>query len=582
MMDREFENFQNKNKDMMDEFYKSLSSFGGGTDDSMMKDLLGESDLSAFGKTETAPQEVDVSDLDRKIAEAERLAREAEAEIKAAQEAPAKVPEKKATPVPAAPASDAETSEAPATPSRWSAEGSWTPVKAPFRVQRDLESGLFMPGSIPCMFGGIDESEDLLPDEPVKIHSVKMVMDSFELGELPDNVERMFNRIYQGNFEKMKNLFDDRRRAFIENMQMGFPLTDYSSRGEVILYRADREVISFITVLSDSDGTLDAVGFHNFSGTSGNEIYLTDVVFDLGKLSERIGKYIDFLEGEELSALKMEILEGKANFNLCSNGLIMGDILIPAVENADIFNVNFFDQFSKTGYTLWGDKNGHVCWDIDGDGILDDIDFALVPGPEGGSVSAARITRNGKATTFSASDHPLLRECRFSSEESSVTKVLVHKNKVFLHVKALSRDGGFLLFVFDLDPDHLTLTDARKVKDICRELLSAVFTTDHLENLDGLSYQRIWNVGDDGKLSAPAKEICVFDGPFLAIEEISGIETVRGNDVGPMKIPAGMYFMILFYDEEQDSVLILTCTETDAYTRQVRVKVSDIKGKYIS
>lgn len=590
-MDKEFENYRDKNKDMMDEFYKSLDSFGGGTDDSMMKDLLGSSDLSAFGNAETTTQEVDVSDLDRKIAEAERLAREAEAEVEAAvaaQVAPA-------APVPGysreqgAVTSDAQKgasaaaeADTPKAPSKWSAEGSWTPVKAPFFIRRDLESVPYMPGSIPFMYGGIDENDELLPGEMPKIHSVKAVMDVFEMAEVPGNVERMFNHIYQANFEKMKNLFDDRRRVFIENMQMGFPLNDYTSKGEVLVYRADLEVVSLITVLSDSDGTLNAVNFHNFSGSSGNEIYLTDVVFDLGKLVDRIGKYLDFLESDELMALKYEILQGKANFNLCSNGLVMGDTLIPVVENADIFNINYFDQFSKAGYILWGDKNGHVRWDIDGDGILDGIDFEQVAGAESGSVSAVKITRNGRTTTFSATDYPILNECRFSAEELPVTKVLITKEKVFLHVKALSKDGGFVLLVFDLDPENMALTDSRKVKDIVREVLSSVITTDYLEKLDGMPYQRIWAVEEDGRLGAPAKQLCVFQGPFLATEEISGIETVKGNDLKPMKIDAGMYFMIVAYDEEKDSVLLLTCTEFDSYARQVRVKVSDIKGRFLS
>ena len=75
-MDNDFEKYKDDHKNMMDEFYKSLDGFGSPSDDSFFKDLMGDSDLSAFGGLQQAPQDVDVSDLERKIAEAEKLAAE--------------------------------------------------------------------------------------------------------------------------------------------------------------------------------------------------------------------------------------------------------------------------------------------------------------------------------------------------------------------------------------------------------------------------------------------------------------------------------------------------------------------------
>ncbi|MBO4748466.1 MAG: hypothetical protein J5607_10505, partial [Clostridiales bacterium] len=121
-MDNDFEKYKNNHKDMMDEFYKSLDGFGSASDDSFFKDLMGDSDLSAFGGSlEQVQQDVDVSDLERKIAEAEKLASEIEEEPafeptpKPAEPMPAPTAKSPFVPSPFVPAPKAQEPAAPAS-----------------------------------------------------------------------------------------------------------------------------------------------------------------------------------------------------------------------------------------------------------------------------------------------------------------------------------------------------------------------------------------------------------------------------------------------------------------------------------
>ena len=213
-MDNDFEKYKNDHKNMMDEFYKSLDGFGSASDDSFFEDLMGDSDLSAFGGgLEQTSQDVDVSDLERKIAEAEKLASEIEEEPAFAPEpAPAEkspfvpspfVPASKSQ-EPAAPAAfspapqaapaptnqdgpaSAAPAEEPAAPSlpKWLPNNNWTPTMVPFVIRRDTRSYEIAAATVAYMYGALDRSMGE-PADDQKLNAIKLFMDIIMLRTAP-------------------------------------------------------------------------------------------------------------------------------------------------------------------------------------------------------------------------------------------------------------------------------------------------------------------------------------------------------------------------------------------------------------
>ena len=264
-MDKDFEKYKDDHKNIMDEFYKSLDGFGSPSDDSFFKDLMGDSDLSAFGGLQQAQEDVDVSDLERKIAEAEKLV--AEAEEAPAFEAPAPAPATAAAPAApkaqepaafaaapqAAPSSFGEAPATPGTPAapepepslpKWLPRDNWTPTMAPFVIRQDLRAYRFTLSTIAFMYGALDRSLGE-PSEDQKLNSVKLLIDIILPQDAPPVIQKAVEATIDEVFRSAIEDHERNRNKFVQNEKSRQALFDHLYRMDVITYRVDECIISY-------------------------------------------------------------------------------------------------------------------------------------------------------------------------------------------------------------------------------------------------------------------------------------------------------------------------------------------------
>ncbi|MCR5059241.1 MAG: hypothetical protein K6A81_11570 [Clostridiales bacterium] len=588
-MDKDFEKYKDDHKNMMDEFYKSLDGFGSPSDDSFFKDLMGDSDLSAFGGLQQTPQDVDVSDLERKIAEAEKLA--AEAEEAPAFEAPVPEPAAKSPFVPspataAAPAAPVTTvaSSAPAAPApepslpKWLPRDNWTPTMAPFVIRQDLRAYLFTLSTIAFMYGALDRSLGE-PSEDQKLNSVKLLINIILPQDAPPVIQKAVEATIDEVFRSAIEDHERNRNKFVQNEKSRQALFDHLYRMDVITYRIDECIISYAFAEILEDGSYGNMKFFNINGRNGSRLRLSDVIMDLEGLSFRIGEYLDYLPDNILAAVREEIMANTLDFSICSNGILIDGILIPVVKNSDIFNVDYFNSM-KSGETamniIMSDKDGHICWDFDCDGVLDDVDLRPVyTGPGAATISAVEVIRNGVVTTFSGKDDPLISECVFARDEAPMSKVIIAENGSYLQVKAAAKAGdGYVVLVFRLDPDGAKLTDAKKVPDILQEAGNVLVVRDHTDLLGGLALRRFYQFGNGGKYESLSEVTPVMEGPFQAKIPFRARKLMYDRKTrGALEtIPSGTKFFIETYNESEQEFVFVAFGELSQERRNIVVK----------
>lgn len=611
-MDKDFEKYKDDHKNMMDEFYKSLDGFGSPSDDSFFKDLMGDSDLSAFGGLQQTPQDVDVSDLERKIAEAEKLA--AEAEEAPAFEAPAPEPPAKSPFVPApataaapkaqepaafaaapqaapssfgtAPAALVTTaaSSAPAAaepePSlpKWLPRDNWTPTMAPFVIRQDLRAYRFTLSTIAFMYGALDRSLGE-PSEDQKLNSVKLLINIILPQDAPPVIQKAVEATIDEVFRSAIEDHERNRNKFVQNEKSRQALFDHLYRMDVITYRVDECIISYAFAEILEDGSYGYMKFFNINGRNGSRLRLSDVIMDLEGLSFRIGEYLDYLPDNILSAVREEIMANTLDFSICSNGILIDGILIPVVKNSDIFNVDYFNSMKsgeKAMNIIMSDKDGHICWDFDCDGVLDDVDLRPVyTGPGAATISAVEVIRNGVVTTFSGKDDPLINECVFARDEAPMSKVIIAESGSYLQVKAAAKDGdGYVVLVFRLDPDGAKLTDAKKVPDILQEAGNVLVVRDYTDLLGGLALRRFYQFGNGGKYESLSEVTSVMEGPFQAKIPFRARKLMYDRKTrGALEtIPSGTKFFIEKYNESEQEFVFVAFGELSQERRNIVVK----------
>lgn len=608
-MDKDFEKYKDNHKDMMDEFYKSLDGFGSASDDSFFKDLMGDSDLSAFGGgIEQTQQDVDVSDLERKIAEAEKRALEIEEEPAfAPAPTPAPAPAAKspfvpspfaaapqaetpaapaftaapaATPAPAftapptpapvaAPAPIQEVPQAPATPSlpKWLPKDNWTPTMVPFAVRNDLRPYYITHTIIAMMYGAFDRSLGE-PSANQKMNAIKLFIDIIMLKDAPAIITKSIESAIDMLFEPLSQEHEKNRNKFIAAEKGRQELFDHLQRVTVIIYRIDECVVSFAFAELLEDGNYGQMHFFNFNGRNGTRLSLSDVVSDLEGLSYRIGEYLDYLPGNLLSYIRQEIMADRMDFSICQNGILIDGILIPVVKNSDIFDVNYFNSMwigEGSVNTIMSDKDGHICWDLDGDGVLDDVDFRPVyVSPESTLVSAVEVIRNGVVSTFSANEYPILKECVFAHDEAPISKVFIIGDGSFLMVKtAAAANDGYVILVFKLGLEGSQFTDSKKVIDILWEGSTLFSVREYSDLLGRLPMRPMYRIGKDGKIEGPNNIISIMEGPFQAKIPFRARKVMYDGNQGVLEtVPSGTRFFIENYKENENEFEFVVLNET--------------------
>lgn len=609
-MDNDFEKYKNDHKNMMDEFYKSLDGFGSTSDDSFFKDLMGDSDLSAFGGgLEQTSQDVDVSDLERKIAEAEKLANEIEEEpafeptpkpgpmpapaakspfvpspfvpAPKAQEpaAPAAFsPAPQAAPAPTAQVAPAPTgapveaptpAEEPASPSlpKWLPTDNWTPTMVPFVIRKDLKAYRVASATIAFMYGALDRSLGE-PSDDQKLNSVKLLIDIAMIKDAAPNIENAVDATIDEIFRPAIEDHERMRTKFVAKEKSRQALFDHMYKMKVIPYRYDECAISYAFAEILEDGSYGDMKFFNINGRNGSRLRLSDVVTDLEGLAYRIGEYLDYLPDNILSVVRQEIMADQMDFSMCCNGILIDGILIPVVKNSDIFNVDYFNSMKSGDHAvniIMSDKNGHICWDFDCDGVLDDVDFRpIFTAPGSTTVSAVEVIRNGVITTFSAKDHPILRECVFSHDEAPISKVIIAKEASYLQVEAGTvGNDGYVLMLFKLDPEGAIMTDSKKVLDILQEVGPAVIVREYINKLGKLPLRRFYEIGETGKYEATATANPIMEGPFQAKIPFRAKKLMSdGKTAGALEtLPSGTKFFIECYCDSEDEFIFVSFGE---------------------
>ena len=438
---------------------------------------------------------------------------------------------------------------------------------SPFVIRKDLRAYEIISSTIAFVYGALDRSMGE-PSEDQLLNSVKLFIDIILLKGAPPIIEKAVDATIDEVFGHAIEDHEKYRTRFVQKERSRQELFDHKYHMKILPYRFDECVISYAFAEIMEDGSYGDMKFFNLNGRSGTRIRLSDVVTDLEGLAYRIGEYLDYLPDELLPVVREQIMRNEMDFSICSNGILIDGILIPVVKNSDIFNVDYFNSMkseSNAVNTIMSDKNGHICWDFDCDGVLDDVDFKPVfTAPGSTTVSAVEVIRNGVSATFTAKDYPILNECVFAHDEAPITKVIIAKEATYLQVESGTKaNDGYVLMLFRLDPDGAKFTDSKKVLDILLEAGPVVIIREYTDVLGRLPLRRYYVIGKEGKYEATMPVTPVMDGPFMAKLPFRASKLMSdGKTPGALEtIPSGTKFFIEFYRESEKEFIFVSFGE---------------------
>ena len=436
----------------------------------------------------------------------------------------------------------------------------WTADPVPFTVTHDLESSDLKIGLVTKIYGMNDPTmEDAGGADARKsvVFSFYYLLPYAGSNEAYDAI----NNIFQDKFDTMYDEYLASLETFVAQETNQEELTEDWILLDTQGFRGDDRVVSFVTYsirpFTDQPGE---TCFYNLRGEDGTPIAFDEVVLDKTVLVNYVNDSLSDL-GEGLQEMLVADIEsGEAEFSIVSNGILVDGFFIPVIGNEAAFDLYFFEATPNDDYAVWSDEHDHIAWDIDDDGILDDITFALGGDANAvGADNALHISWNGKSYVFSSNEIPLLTDALLDAEfdQRIDAKIMYTKNGPYLYVNAQGLLNTYV-FTFNFVNGELVFADAIETAFVYSDYAPDEFIFAYEGRFLGcIDIYQDYTIDKDGMFEKISPNYYCDLGGLVTKVEITGTRLdSAGNLVGDMTMEAGTKVTVTGYNEESHLVCL--------------------------
>ncbi len=461
------------------------------------------------------------------------------------------------------------------------------PVSSDLVISHDLDAVFMTADKYSRLYGALDPNDDTGSDVGYYpflnyVHvDAEVVNVNIEHDE-PQNVQNTLQNIDDDTFYALNDysqLFLTEADAFYKKEQNGEELTDYYYRNSINIYRADAQIISYV---SESYEYREGYDFgdevctpHNYRVEDGTAIRLTDIVTDIPALVTYVQE--TFEDAYVLDDILKEIKNGTVPFGILYDGIFLVGVngKIPVIGHESMFDMSYFGATPEY-YTMYLDKYYDLTWDFDGDGQLEDL-FVQQAGTD-----HLYIHFKGNDFDFFRDDIPELTDDLYISD---------YENQYVV----FSDSGCYLLLSMNGDDDYTELL-IFEIKDGKVEYKSAesVWIEDAHDptNINvgawasvlGFTGSRMRVSINDGHLQAYTVLGTVYTGAYKLNVDLKGKEFDNLTmDIGKdITIPKGTPVTVVYYEGISGQMVLRVLNPNDLLQYDVLVETdgdSKIAGK---
>ena len=455
--------------------------------------------------------------------------------------------------------SSEETSESETEPTETTR--TYSATKVPFEVRHDAKSVDMKVGLIQKGYSVPVKDADV-PYESVASSAFRFY---FAMPEnTNDKVIEVTDNIFHSKYTEMME-------KYLESVEKLDAQSDaepnlYSSwiEFDVKVHRDDSRVISFSTIDNTTDTLSYTYAYYNIDGTSGKEIGYRDVVKDKDALAKYVDEWGLRLQPEQRETMIHHIEDETVSFILYTNGIELRyhedngysyvSVFVPAFSCPEAFNTYYFESIPQEDYSVMGNDLQAINWDIDGDGIIDNIDTKL------GDADGTQIIVgwNDKEFTFDSTSIPYLASTDIYPEQNPYAYpcLMYTRDDCFLMVEALGLKSVHL-FTFKLENGEVKYCDAMQ----CYEFWQGYSSDDIFVGLEknvigNMTCYQDYEITPEGKFGKISQNYVCY-GNFITLKDLTVTEiSDEGHEIGEMTLPAGSKVTARAYSEETNTVCL--------------------------
>ena len=248
----------------------------------------------------------------------------------------------------------------------------------------------------------------------------------------------------------------------------------------------------------------------------------------------------------------------------------------PYFGNEKALASEFFASTPKDDYTVVSDSIGDIVWDIDDDGMLDDLYVEQVPLSD--EDVKFNIMLNNRTFTFDEETIPFLKDADIDpiNNPRVDTRLFFTENGVFLMVRAAGRKA-FNTFVFKVENGEVTYCDAMDYYERVADYSANDLVFAHEEYPIGWCecYQD-YKIGADGKFQKISENFYCFSS-FITKMDLSVTKLDdQGYMVGETTLPAGSRVILTGYNKESQTVCLEIETKDGSNGERVLLDMSTV------
>lgn len=466
------------------------------------------------------------------------------------------------------------------------------PLSDDFVISHDAEDLVVLPYPETQVYGEAVEKDSGT--------AVRYIFRSTDMLGFTEDFKKDYDQVYntiQAQNDQLEinynHTYSEQLSVFDDNLKSGDP-KDYSMVTDITVFRADSEYISYILEQDyDCEMQNSSIKTYNYATADGREITFDEIVFDKRGFADF---FLDYVYGsalyeseiEQAKEIAMDMVDESENaspieFVLGYDGIYIffsepnlypTMFKIPAVFAGDYMDVSYFGKTPKY-YTLNADDYGRINWDLEDDGVIEEI-YPEFETDEYDSVVGIDLVVDG--------------QMRASVPDSDLVE-----GETYVGMKMMKTDLGFIVFLsMALEESVCTNYIFRYMGSVGFEFqgtISGNFTNNFYDpyNFELTAYDDVAGTGirsqyycfSDSSIPEPIEEYAYKDAFVVAAKDIACKAGMYDEDQGQKEdytIPAGTVLYVFSYMPEGGYMRAMTVNKDD--TKNVLVTIEFTREGY--
>ena len=413
--------------------------------------------------------------------------------------------------------------------------------------------------SVERIDAGYGRHVDIDGDDYLERISIIMEYIEFTSDEVPE-LYTAVNDVYDSLQLDLESTYD----SMVKELDAGKSPEWYSTSSYTTLYRDDTYLFSFAMMQNDKlPGDHPAVETHTYWSKTAEEVKLSDVITDMDSVIPVVKEYVELCYyADMMDELEPQLRDFSCPFALSYDAIYFfyanSPIKIPIRDIPNSVNYSFFGM-APDEYFLELDGKSSLQWDLDGDGVPEDLSIeGIYKNPNDSTLlTGLTIHHNGKDTVIE--DEIIWGELHPTENRDFIMK---SQDGIFLYVQ-VGVDEGRSYVIFEYKNGEWT--NASQFENDAF-FYSRPYDPQNVVLSTGSFLHMYWwysYYSLEGHPTDPQFETILYYGMTWIFEANTDIPCYRLDDdfnvTGEEVIPKGSIICLKMYDPEINQFLINVC-----------------------